>query len=95
MLKTFFHGFTAVFSTGTLQNLMLNISSIFFHPTQLGPAIKKQVQSETQSLRSVTVCLMHEACQATVATLQAAFFAGERVMLVRHDVLLVKADASH
>jgi len=38
---------------------------------------------------------MHEACQATVATLQAAFFAGERVMLVRHDVLLVKADASH
>jgi hypothetical protein len=79
MLNTFFHGFTAVCFTGTLQNLRLNISSTFSHHLPLGQATKKQAQSEAQRASSVYVCVEHAVLAVSADVRQAAFFIADNV----------------
>jgi len=82
-LNTVFQGRNIFDCTGTLQNLIRTISSIFSHPAPFGHAIIKQVQSETQSAFS----WIHE--------ISPHFLIQERAQVSSHDTCLSKARSLH
>lgn len=82
---------SSFFWTGTLQNLIRYISSIFFHRAPLGQETRKQVQSVTQRALSVTAEDRHEVFLEVAAILHASFLGMESQTLAKHAAFLSTA----